>query len=155
MRQAVASAAAGLTLAAVLLGSATAHAQTAAPDNTSPYRHAYSNTQSIFDHCGDVTRGDLFRKVLREKVDHCRFFSEADKASFRTWAAARSADYAEQSRQAAAQGPVPSTPDMIRQCKEFTFTSEYQRMRRLIDRYGDGKASADDVIQEACEAAQP
>jgi hypothetical protein len=147
------SATMGLALAATLLGSGTAQAQATAPDNTSPYLNAYKNTQLIYDQCGDVARGDLFRKVVREKVDHCPFFSDAEKAGFRTWAAARSAEYSVQSTQASAQGPVPSTPDMIRQCKEFTFTAEYYRMRRLIDRYGHGRASADDVIQEACEPA--
>jgi hypothetical protein len=155
MRQVLASATGRLALAVMLLGSVAAQAQTAAPDNTLPYRHAYKNTQLIFDQCGDVARGDLFRKVVREKVDHCPVFSEADKAGFRTWAAARSAEYSVQSTQASAQGPVPATPDMIRGCKEFTFTTEYYRIRRLIDRYGRGESSADDVIQEACQPAQP
>jgi hypothetical protein len=155
MRQVMASATGRLALATMLLGSVAAQAQTAAPDNTLPYRNSYKNSQSLFDQCGDVARGDLLRKVVREKVDHCPFFSEAEKAGFRTWATARSAEYADQSAQASAAGPVPGTPDMVRRCKAFTFTAEFYKLHRLIDRYGRGQAGADDVIQEACQPAEP
>jgi hypothetical protein len=155
MRQAIASATGRLALVTMLLGSVAAQAQTAAPDHTLPYRGSYSNSQAIFDQCGDVARGDLLRKVVREKVDHCPFFSEAEKAEFRTWATARGVEYVAQSTQAAAAGPVPGTPDMVRRCKEFTFTAEFYKLRRLIDRYGRGKANADDVIQESCRPIEP
>jgi hypothetical protein len=155
MRQVMASATGRLALAVMLLGSMAAQAQTATPDHTLPYRGSYSNSQAIFDQCGDVARGDLLRKVVREKVDHCPFFSETEKAGFRAWATARGAEYAEQSTQASAAGPVPGTPDMVRRCKEFTFTAEFYKLRRLIDRYGRGQAGADDVIQEACGPTEP
>jgi hypothetical protein len=44
---------------------------------------------------------------------------------------------------------------MVRRCKEFTFTAEFYKLRRLIDRYGRGKANADDVIQESCRPIEP
>jgi hypothetical protein len=150
MRQVIASSTGFLALAAMLLGSAAAQAQSAAADHTLPYRNSYTNSQSLFDQCGDVARGDLFRKVVREKVEHCPYFSESEKAGFRAWATERGAEYAEQSAQASAAGPVPGTPVMVRRCKEFTFTSEYYKLHRLIDRYGRGQAGADDVIEEAC-----
>jgi hypothetical protein len=155
VRQVIASATGWLALVTMLLGSVAAQAQTAAPDHTLPYRGTYSNSQAIFDQCGDVPRGDLLRKVVSEKVDHCPFFSETEKARFRTWAAARGTEYAAQSTLASAAGPVPGTPEMVRRCKEFTFTAEFYKLRRLIDRYGRGKASADDGIQESCRPIEP
>ncbi len=145
MRYSIASITGGLALAALLLGGGTARA--VASDNTLPYRIAYKNTQSIFDQCGDVARGGLFRKVVREKVDRCPVFGEAEKAEFRTWAAARDAEYSEPDNQAAA-------PDVIGRCKAFAATAEYRTLRLRIDRYGRGDGGADDVIQEACQPAE-
>jgi hypothetical protein len=159
MRQATASAIVGPALAVILLSGAAGAAQTATPgdtvsSNTLPYRNVYDTSQSLFDKCGDVVRGDLYRKVVREKVAACPF-GAAEKADFQTLAAARSTEFARQSAKASAQGPVPGTPDEVRRCKTFTFTAEYFEIRRLLDRYGHGAARADDVIKEACRPFQP
>lgn len=154
MRQATASATRGLALAATLLGSAAAQAQTAAADNTSAYRSVYETSQTIFDQCGDVARSDLYRRVVREKVDPCPF-TEVEKADFQTWAAARGVRFAGDSAQAASQGPVPGAPDAVRHCTALAADVNMREARRRLDRYGRGEADVDEVIQEACRPAQP
>ena len=143
-----------LATAALLLGGGTARAQSAIPDNTAPYRHVYEISPNLYDQCGDVVRGDLYRKVVVDKVNHCPF-TEAEKADFRNWASARSAEFAAQSAQAAAHGPVPSTPDVAQRCKALDGEPAMREARRRIDAYGRGKGTADDVIQETCRPAQP
>jgi hypothetical protein len=145
----------GIILGTLALGGTTALAQTEPADNTAPYRSVYETSQAIFDQCGDVARGDLYRKVVREKADKCPLFSDSEKANFRSWADARSAAFAKQSAEAAAKGAVPGTPEEQHRCKALQEQPSMREAFRRIDRYGRGQAGADEVIQEACERTVP
>ena len=145
----------GMILGTLALAGTIALAQTEPADNTTPYRKVYLTSQAVFDQCGEVARGDLYRRVVRDKVNECVFFSDGEKAGFRSWADARSVAFAKQSAEAAAKGAVPGTPEEQHRCKALQEQSDMHEAFRRLDRYGRSQASADDVIQEACERTAP
>lgn len=140
-----------LTLGITMFGAGGARAQTPLSANTAPYRHAYTQSQSIFDQCGDGVRGELYRRVLTEKMKSCPF-SAAEKAEFQ--AVSQSARIAEEDRQAHAAGPVPAAADETL-CKQSAAVAEMRLVPRRLDQFGQGRIGADGVIEEACMAMQP
>ncbi len=149
MQQARLSSIGGITVGAILPSAAATLVQFAAPDNTLPYRRVFQPSQDISDQSGDVARGDLYRKVVREKVERCPF-SGAEKASFRAWADTRNAAFAGDCARAAARGAVPGTPEEQHRSKALAAAPRMRVVLRRIDEYGRGKARSEDVIGEVC-----
>jgi len=142
-----------LMLGVTLFSTGFVRAQTPPSANTAPYRKVYTQSEDVFDRCGDAMRGDLYRRVLTEKVKSC-LFSAAEKVDFQTWAVSQSARIAEDDRQAQAAGPVPAPADEHR-CKESASDSNMRMIQRRLDQFGRGKIGADGVIEEACPSMQP
>jgi hypothetical protein len=137
-----------LMLGVTLSSAGFARAQTTPSANTEPYRHVYTQSEALFDRCDDAVRGDLYRRVVTEKVKNCPF-SAAEKAEFQTWAVSQSARIAEEDRQAHAAGPVPAPADE-HQCKENASEPYMRMILRRLDQFGRGKIGADGVIEEVC-----
>jgi hypothetical protein len=142
-----------LLFGVTLFGANWAHAQTTPSGNSEPYAHVYTTSQGLFDRCNDTVRGDLYRRVVTEKMKGCPF-SAAEKAEFQAWAVTESARIAEENRQAHAAGPVPAAADEA-QCKQADAEPYMRLVRRKIDQFGQGRINADGVIEEVCTKMQP
>jgi hypothetical protein len=142
-----------LLLGVTLFGAGWARAQTVPSANIAPYTHVYTQSQALFDRCNDTVRGDLYRRVLTEKMKGCPF-SAAEKAEFQAWAVSESARIAEENRQAHAAGPVPAAADDA-WCKQGDAEPYMRFVRRRIDQFGQGRINADGVIEEVCTKMQP
>ena len=141
-----------LMLGVTLFSTGFVRAQTLPFANTEPYRHVYMQSEALFDQCDDAVRGDLYRRVLTEKMKSCPF-SAAEKAEFQTWAVSQSARIAEEDRKAHAAGPVPAPVDVNR-CKQSASDPNMRMIQRRLDRFGQGRIDADGVIEEACAPMQ-
>ena len=142
-----------LMLGATLCSPGVVQAQTPTSANTEPYRHVFTQSEAMFDKCNDTARGDLYRRVLTEKMKSCPF-SAAEKAAFQTWAVAQSARIAEDDRQAHAAGPVPALADEGG-CKQSASDPNMRIIRQRLDHFGQGKIGAGGVIEEVCTPMQP
>jgi hypothetical protein len=140
-----------IALAALIAGSAQAEKPATLADSNA-FRLAYRMSYYGFDVCGDVADGQLYRKALTEKVDHCPFTAGA-KADFRQWSAATGAKTtADVQRYIAEHDKLPESLDQKKmQCRKEQATQAYQKTVALLAEYAKGEAKFDAVVPDACD----
>jgi hypothetical protein len=124
-------------------------------DRTRAFETAYAASFYQFDACGDGLSGRSYRRALSEKVAHCPFPPDV-KTRFVQRAAAQRQKSAELlARLIETNGGLPVRLDgMTRTCREQSETAEYQAIRTRLDEFAAGKAAADTVVPQACDAAE-
>ncbi len=140
----------------LLLGAASAGAeQVAAGDRTEAFENAYAAAFYEFDACGDGIAGRTYRSALVDRLKQCPF-PDAAKQHFQT----RAALQRRKSSQAMAKliednGGLPARlPGMTRSCREQMDSPEYRAVRSRLDAFAAGKAGAESVVPQGCDAAE-
>lgn len=141
-----------LAVGMVLLGAAPGHAQQATPQQPVNWlQAAFAYSFYMFDGCGDRALGELHRKAVLEKLDHCPFV-EADKERFHAWAIGetiRENDFLKRSFDE--RGGYPDRlPGMTGSCRQHQLSEAYVKARELLLSYGRGETSVDIVLPETC-----
>ena len=140
-----------IMLAALLAGGAWAETPGAIGDNN-VFRAAFAMSYYGFDVCGDAADGQLYRKALTEKFDHCPF-PVAAKADFRRWSAATDAKAtADVKRYVAEHDKLPESLNEKRvACRKEQATPAYQKTIALLADYAKGEVKYDAVVPDACD----
>jgi hypothetical protein len=104
------------------------------------------------DACGDSELGDLVRRAVLEKFDHCPF-SNGAKAHFHAWAVEENKRQAALfQRYATEHGKLPDRLDGMKEsCPELRSSARYQQVRELYEKYGQGKIGVDTIITDPCD----
>jgi len=138
-------------LAALLAGAAQAEKSGEVGDNNA-FRVAFGISYYGFDVCGDAADGQLYRKALTEKFEHCPFTAAA-KADFRQWSEATDAKAtAEVKRYIAEHDRLPESLDEKRvACRQEQATPAYQKTIALLAGYAKGTVKFDAVVPDACD----
>jgi len=105
-----------------------------------------------FDVCGDAANGQLYRKALTEKFEHCPFTAAA-KADFRQWSAATDAKAtADIKRYIAEHDKLPESLDGKKMtCRQEQATPAYQKTVALLAGYAKGEVKFDAVVPDPCD----
>jgi hypothetical protein len=140
-----------IALAALLAGSAMAEKPAPLADNNT-FRVAYGMSYYGFDVCGDFADGQLYRKALTEKFDHCPF-TPAAKADFRQWSATTDAkSAADVQRYIAEHDKLPESLDEKKlTCRQEQATPAYQKTVALLAQYAKGAVKYDAVVPDPCD----
>ena len=142
------------TLAALLLASLAAGvAHAAPPDATDAFERAYATSFYAFDACGDGVAGRIYRQALVARLSQCPFTDTA-KARFRERAALqRRKSSGAINAMIEQHGGVPNRLEgMTQTCNEHRAADAYRAVRSRLDQYAAGKATAEAVVPEPCEA---
>jgi hypothetical protein len=142
---------AALALAMLIAGPALAEKPAPLRDS-SAFRAAYGMSYYGFDVCGDAENGQLYRKALAEKVDHCPFTAGA-KADFKQWSVAADAKGStDVQRYIAEHDKLPESLDQKKtQCRKEQATPAYQKTVALLARYAKGEVKFDAVVPDPCD----
>jgi hypothetical protein len=140
-----------LILAALLAGGAQADKPSEIEDNNA-FRVAFGMSYYGFDVCGDAADGQLYRKALTEKFEHCPFTAAA-KADFKQWSGATDAKVtADIKRYIAEHDKLPESLDEKRvACRKEQATPAYQKTIALLAGYAKGEVKYDAVVPDACD----
>jgi hypothetical protein len=140
-----------IALAALLAANALAGTP-AAPAEGDAFRLAYRMSYYGFDVCGDSADGQLYRKAMIEKFDHCPF-TPAAKTDFKQWSATTDAkSAAEVQRYIAEHDKLPASLDEKKmQCRQEQATPAYQKTVALLAQYAKGEVKFDAVVPDACD----
>jgi hypothetical protein len=141
-----------VTLAALLMTVGAAAEKPHALTNTGTFRAAFDASFYGFDICGDAASGQLYRKALTEKVDHCPFTADA-KAGFQQWSAnAGTRATADVQRYIAEHDKLPERLDQKKlNCRMERETPTYQKTVALLAQYAKGEVGFDMVVPDACD----
>ncbi len=145
---------AGALFTAALCLSVTPSRADALLTDTHAFEQADAASFFDFDACGDGLSGEAFRQALREKFARCPF----DPAA-RTQLAQRLQMQQSKSKTMLAQlidqhsGLPVQLDGMVRTCHAQRSSPEYERVQTALRQYGDGQASAESILPEACDAA--
>lgn len=140
-----------IILAALLAGGAQADRPSEIGDNNA-FRVAFGMSYYGFDACGDAADGQLYRKALTEKFEHCPFTAAA-KADFRQYSVATDAKVtADIKRYIAEHDKLPERLDGMKvSCKAQQQTPAYQKTVALLAGYGKGEVKFDAVVPDPCD----
>jgi hypothetical protein len=140
-----------LALALPLAGSAMANKPGEIGDNNA-FRVAYGMSYYGFDACGDAANGQLYRKALTEKFEHCPFTAAA-KADFLQWSAATDAKVtADIKRYISEHDKLPERLDGMKMtCRQQQATPAYQKTVALLAQYAKGEVKYDTVVPDPCD----
>jgi hypothetical protein len=140
-----------IALAALIAGRAQAEKPAPLADSDA-FRLAYRMSYYGFDVCGDATNGQLYRKALTEKVDHCPFTADA-KADFKQWSTQIDAKTtADVQRYIAEHDKLPESLDQKKmQCRKEQATPAYQKTVALLAGYAKGEVKFDAVVPDTCD----
>jgi hypothetical protein len=137
---------------AVLLADGARAMTPALPSEYSAFRTAYRMSYFGFDVCGDAADGQLYRRALAEKVEHCPF-TPAAKADFRHWSV--EADIhgaADVRRYIAEHDKLPESLDEKKMaCRQEQATPAYQKTIALLAQYAKGEVKFDAVVPDPCD----
>jgi hypothetical protein len=135
----------------LLAGSALAEKSATLTDNNA-FRAAYGLSYYGFDVCGDAADGQLYRKAVTEKFEHCPF-TQAAKADFKQWSAATDAKVtADVKRYIAEHDKLPESLDEKKmQCRKEQATPAYQKTVALLAEYAKGAVKYDAVVPDPCD----
>jgi hypothetical protein len=128
-------------------------AAAAPPDRTDAFESAYATSFYAFDACGDGVAGRLYRQALAARLSQCPF-TDAAKARFRE----RSTLQRRKSSGAInamieQNGGLPTRLEgMSQTCHEQHSSDAYRALRSRLDDYAAGKATAQSIVPESCEA---
>lgn len=125
-------------------------------DRSSFFYPAFGLSYLHFDGCGDRQGGEIFRKVLMDRLAACPFSPEA-RATFRTWAAetGTKAD-AEIRAYIARHGRYPDRTDGMKgSCAEQQASEAYVRLRANLLEYAAGRLAPEAISAEPCGALSP
>jgi hypothetical protein len=138
-------------LAASLAGSARADKPGEIGDNNA-FRVAFGMSYYGFDVCGDAADGQLYRKALTEKFEHCPFTAAA-KADFRQWSVQTDAKAtADVKRYIAEHDKLPESLDGKKMtCRQEQATPAYQKTVALLAQYAKGEVKYDAVVPDPCD----
>jgi hypothetical protein len=127
----------------------------AQPQETRAFETAYAASYYQFDACGDALAGREWRLALSQKVRQCPF-SDAAKQRFVTRTAAQRRKSGEiLAKQIEDKGGLPVQLDgMSRTCREQMDSEQYRAIRARLDDFVAGKAAADTVVPQPCDAAE-
>jgi hypothetical protein len=142
---------AAIVLTALLAGGARADKPGAISDNNA-FRVAFGMSYYGFDICGDAANGQLYRKALTEKFDHCPFTAAA-KADFQQWSAATDAKVtADIKRYIAEHDKLPESLDEKKMaCRKEQATPAYQKTVALLAQYAKGEVAYYAVVPDPCD----
>lgn len=139
------------------IGCATAD-ETAGPaalERTDAFEKAYAASFYEFDACGDSLGGRIYRSALVEKLKLCPFTPEARKRFQARSALQRRKSSEIMAKLIEANGGLPVRLEgMTRTCREQRDSPEYRAVRSGLDDYAAGKAGADRVVGQPCDAAE-
>jgi hypothetical protein len=140
-----------IILAALLAGGARADKPGEIGDNNA-FRVAFGMSYYGFDVCGDATNGQLYRKALTEKFEHCPFTAAA-KADFRQWSVLTDAKAtADVKRYIAEHDKLPESLDGKKMsCRKEQATPAYQKTITLLAQYAKGEVKYDAVVPDPCD----
>lgn len=140
------------TLAALLISTGAAAEKPKALTDTGTFRAAYGSSFYGFDICGDAATGQLYRKALAEKVEHCPFTADA-KAGFQQWRVDADRHVtADIQRYIAEHDKLPERLDQKKtNCRTERETPAYQKTIALLAQYAKGEVGFDAVVPDACD----
>ena len=121
-------------------------------EDANAFQIAFGMSFYGFDECGDTAAGDLFRKALVEKFDHCPFSAEA-RRRFHRWADDQTASaVAAMQRYIADHGKLPEQLDGMKlTCAALQRTEKYKKTRDILERYSRGEINVDAIIPDRCD----
>jgi hypothetical protein len=141
-------------LAAMLLaGLLPLQAQAADLEKPDAFEHGFAVSLFVFDGCGDVVTGRMFRRALAEKFAQCPF-TPAARTRFQQRTRAQQAKVRRTlSQMIETTGGLPvKLEGMSMTCHEQQAGDDYHRLRAQLDSYSEGKLAADAIISAPCDA---
>jgi hypothetical protein len=121
-------------------------------ESTEAYEVSFGMSFWIFDWCGDQVAGEMFRKAVAEKFDHCPFSDKA-RAHFRERTSIlRTEAAAMMNKYIIERGGLPERLEgIVMSCREQLSMPQYQESRRKLEQYDRGKVAFGDIIPESCD----
>jgi hypothetical protein len=145
----------GFCFLVAILAASAARADEAAPASTAAFDKAYAASFYEFDACGDGIAGRIYRTAMTAKVKQCPFSDEAKKRFQLRSALQRRKSSQVMAKMIEDNGGLPVRLDgMTRSCHEQMESPEYRSVRSRLDAFAAGKAGADSVVPQPCDAAE-
>ena len=121
---------------------------------TDAFEVAFGMSFTVYDWCGDARAGEIARKAMVEKFDHCPFSPKARDHFRDRIGILRKQAGLELNKLIIKNGGLPDRlPWMTKSCQEIFSTPQYREWRSMFERYDRGELAVDEIFPDRCDVS--